>query len=354
MFQNNISLRERSRFMKKLSFLLESGISFLQALHFIKEREDRQKLKKHVLQIIDRIHGGMPIHKSFDNPPYFIDRHSLALIESGNATGTLSKNCSQLSQELEIRLSDRNRLIGSLIYPCCIASFAVILTLVLVVFVFPKILPLITLGNAELPLPTRILIIISTQLKEKGIMVLVGCVLMGVTLFNIYKKSKTLQKKYVQFLLSIPFISKIIGLIKARFITRLISLYLQSGHTLWESLDHISRLEKNIAYKEGIRDIMNRIRKGEKFSKSLIHHPKLFPKDIIQFAALGEESGNLWKTLQHVSLLFDEEMKEIEKTMFALLEPALMLFLGVIVGFVALSLISPIYSITSSLSQPSL
>lgn len=167
----------------------------------------------------------------------------------------------------------------------------------------------------------------------------------------ISKKSIYFRKTFQSYVLCIPFVSKIIKLMKSRLFSKVISLFLECGYTLSESMYHVTQLERNLIFKDGYTLILEKIKKGERFSKSVLFFPKLFPRELSQFAALGEESGNLSKTMHHLSLLFDEELKEIEKRMFSLIEPALMLFLGIVVGCIALALITPIYSLTTTLSQ---
>jgi len=351
--RRSFSLKERTRFIKKLSFLLEAGLPFLQALYFVMEREDKPKINKHIKEVIKRIQAGMALHKSFNIPPLLIDRESLGVIESGEATGSLSRNCALLSKNLETRLENRNRLVNALIYPGCIALFASILIAVLLLFVFPKILPLIVSDGGRLPVSTKILIASSVFLKEKGIGVIAGTVATYIGISLAWKRRPSFRRRSQEVFFVAPFISHPIKLIKARSFTKLISLFLGCGHTLFESLQHACGVEDNLAYKERIMAVAEQVRGGRRFSKALQNSGSIFPAEMAQFAAMGEESGNLSKILDHVSMIFDEEIKELEKRMCALIEPALMLILGTAVGFIALSLITPIYSLTSTLNQAS-
>lgn len=337
--------------MKKLSFLIGSGMPFLQAIHFMTERESRKNMKAHLAGISKRISSGMPVRKSFNQRPLLADEQSLGIIESGETTGTLAKCCERLAADLEQDLSNRSRMSAALIYPACIAIFAIALVLVLLLLVFPRILPLLSSGGT-LPLPTHLLIFFSEFLKEKGWMIVVIVAVLSSAYAAAMKRSGVFRKKVQRLFLRIPFVSKFIRLIKSRSIAKTLALFLGCGHTLSESLHYARRLEQNESYREGLEMTAEKVKSGERFSRALMPFDYLFPAEMAQFTALGEESGNLGKMLAHVSMLFDEELKEIEKKAFSLLEPMLMLFLGAFVGFVAMSLIGPIYSLTSSLSQP--
>ena len=147
-------------------------------------------------------------------------------------------------------------------------------------------------------------------------------------------------------------ISSVLRVAKLSALTKEMALFLESGHSMIETLSSTSEHEKNPIYKEGIKRVMEEVRQGVRFSKSLEKNPLLFGIDLPLFASLGEESGGLSKSLVQVSAFYDEELNNLKKKLFALLEPSLMLVLGVVVGFIALSLITPIYSMTSSFNTP--
>jgi type II secretory pathway component PulF len=207
------------------------------------------------------------------------------------------------------------------------------------------------LGDAGLPLSTRILIFISNTVKEYGFYILVIISLAIGVITTILKKRPSLRIYIDQLFLQVPFISKVIRLRKTSSLCRVLALFLDCGHTLSESLYYVEKFERNLVYKKDLALIIKKIHEGSRFSKILVLYLYLFPKETPHFVALGEESGNLSKTLFHISLMYEEELNEIKKRLFTLLEPALMLFIGILVGGIALSLVSPLYSITSSFSQ---
>jgi len=333
-------LKERVDFMKKLSFLLCAGIPFTECLHFIIQKERNKRKKEYLKKIILKINSGILIHKSFDTPPFILDKVSLRIIKNSEATGSISKNCHRLAILLEEKLSNQNRLIGVLLYPLCIVVFAFILILILLFFIFPKIIPIIGLSGSKLPLSTRILLFIFNFLSNHGIAFVFSVGILALSFVFIFKKNSTLRM----------LMYRIIRLFKISDFAKEMSLFLESGYSMVEALDSCFVHENNPIFKEGLRGIIDDVKKGIRFSKSLEKNPLLFGYDLPQFVHLGEESGGLSKSILYVSTLYDEEIKNIEKKVFVLLEPTLMLVLGLIVGFIALSLIAPIYSITSSIN----
>lgn len=351
---NSFSLKDRVQFVKKLAFLLVSGISFIEAVDFINEKEVKKWKKEYVKNVIIRIRSGTSIHKSFTIKPFLLDKRCLKVIESGEAAGSLSKNCLLLSEALENQLINNNRIIGALLYPACILMFSLMLIVGLVFFIFPKILPLLESSGIELPLITRVLLSLVSLLKVYGVMFLSSISFLMLVGFLIYAHVKEIRVLVWKSILRIPFISYVIKISKNSNIAQSLSLYLESGFSLLEALSLVSDQEDNLLFKSSLLNVSEWIKKGERFSKALARHSYLFPYEIIQFASMGEESGRLSKTLLHISHLYQQEMKELQQRIFSLIEPAMMIVLGGIVGFVALSLITPIYSITSSLSASSL
>ncbi|MFA6297113.1 MAG: type II secretion system F family protein, partial [Candidatus Paceibacterota bacterium] len=290
--------------------------------------------------IVLKINSGLSLYKSFNTFPLIMDRPSLRIIKNAEETGSLSKNCQRLAIILEDKLSNQNRLIGALIYPLCIVVFAFALILILLFFVFPKIIPLLQSSGAKLPLSTRVLIFSSVFLKNYWIAIFLG-VGMIIILLRLFM---------FRIIFFIPIFSSLIRFFKLSVFSKEMSLFLESGYSVVEALDFCYVHENNPFYKDGLKKVIDDVKKGTRFSKTLEENPTIFGHDLPQFAHLGEESGGLSKSLLHVSALYDEDIKNIEKKVFALIEPVLMLFLGLIVGFVALSLITPIYSITSSIN----
>jgi len=138
---------------------------------------------------------------------------------------------------------------------------------------------------------------------------------------------------------------------KMSTISRSLALFLESGFTMIESLSTVSSHEQNPSYRKALEEISLDLKRGGSFSSALKKHGDLFSSEAVQFSSIGEESGSLAKTLSHLAAFYQEELVSIEKSVLSLMEPAIMLILGAIVGFVALSLITPIYSMTSLISS---
>ncbi len=349
-----ISLAYRMQFMKKFSFLLGAGIPVLHALDIITEKEEHTKRKQLLETIVMRIKSGMSISKSFNTRPPLLDQSSLRIIESSEQSGRMKEGIERLSKSLESQGVRRKRLVAALLYPSCVILFSVVLISFLLFYVFPKILPLLTQANIELPPTTRLLLFTYSFLKNNGIVLAFTMVTIVFMLIWLWKKNVKMQVKLFFLINKIPLLGKWLRLNFISNFSHSLSIYLQSGFTLVEALSHCGDSETNPNYKSTFQSLARRVRYGERFSKAVLVYPQLFLNEAVQFISLAEETGNLSHTLLHLAQSADNDLDEIQKYLFSLIEPALMLVLGIIVGFIALSLITPLYSITTSINPTKL
>ncbi len=349
--RNMFPLSTRVRFMKTMSFLVSTGIPFIEALHFAQEKESKQKISMHLRTVLKRIHAGSRISQAFDSSPYIVDASSLRLMEHGELTGTLSATCVRIADDLEGLLRQRTSLVVSLVYPGLILCLAIVLVIILLVFVFPKILAIISSSGVVLPFTTRALLNVSDFIRQYGVgLIIVSLIICGAIRY--WARTSPLPTKYVNMmLLRIPYIKHLYVLSKGKRFASQVALFVGTGFSLSEALYYIELHEKDIVYKKACKRILDGVRGGKRMSTTLMHEVKLFPRDVIHFASMGEESGTLAQTLLQASRMIEYELSSIQRTMLALIEPLLMISLGGLVGGISFSLMGPMYQMTSSLSS---
>ncbi len=337
------SLKDQFSFMKKLSFLLSSGIPFSEALHIINGREQKRHMKSLIEEVISRIREGSRIHKAFDAKGRFLEKDMIRILESSELTGKIKEGVHTIAGILEGKISRKRKLFALLMYPMCIVGFSIVLISFLIFFVFPKILPLFAESDISLPLPTRILVHSTAFLEMHWQAALFSGIIIIASFHLSFKK---------EYLFKIPFLKKWAKLSLLHSFASSLSLFLKSGYTLVESLAHISETEKSAFIRKEYLLILSLLKEGTRFSKTLLSGTPLFSHEMVQFIILGEETGNLSETLSHFAHICEEDIKDMQESLFVLIEPALMVFLGSVIGFIALSLIGPIYKLTSSVSIP--
>src|SRR3989344_5874952 len=244
----------------------------------------------------------------------------------------------------------RKKIISASVYPIIVTIATIGIVTFLMVFLFPKILPIFSSLKYDLPLSTRIVIGISNFISHWGLVTLGFLVVVLVAFLITIKKSPTIRLYYHKFLLKIPIIGKIIRDYNLANFTRTMGLLLRSGVTMGEALPISAKTTPNLVYREEYKALSSVVNRGSKLSTHLIIHRALFLDIVAQIVSVGENSGNLSNSLIYLSEMYEAEIDDFTKNLSSMVEPILMIVMGVLVGFIAISIITPIYGITQHLN----
>jgi type IV pilus assembly protein PilC len=343
-----LSLKEQSLFTKRLAFLINAGIPIVEALHVL--RAQMTGGGKLVLDtIIGDVSGGQSLSKSFAKFPNIFGQFAVHITRIGESSGTLFQNLNYLADELKKRQALRRKIIGAFIYPVLITVATVGITIFLMVYLFPKITPIFTSLHAQLPLPTRMVMAASNLLIHHGLLIfLIVAVLTGGSV-AIVKRYESAQKFMERVYLRMPIVSTILRSYNLANGSRTLGLLLKSGVQFSEALSVTADTTKNRLYKIAYEEMREVVMRGDKISTYLARTKRLFPDIMTHMVAVGERSGTLPETLVYLSEMYDSEVDDFTRNLSTLIEPALMIIMGVLVGFIAISIITPIYSITQNL-----
>jgi type IV pilus assembly protein PilC len=217
------------------------------------------------------------------------------------------------------------------------------------VYLFPKIMPIFTSLHSKLPLSTKIVIALSTFFQQWGWLVVVLIILAIIAYVVVMKRSVAMRFRRDEALLRMPVIGTMVQSYNCANGCRTIGLLLKSGITLSEALPITADTTRNLAYRARYRELGDAVIRGEALSQHFLTNRAYFPDMIGHLVAVGERSGSLSNTLVYLSELYDTEVDDFTKNLSTLIEPALMVFMGIIIGFIAISIITPIYGITQNL-----
>jgi type IV pilus assembly protein PilC len=345
-----LSLKEQAFFAKRLSFLIQAGVPLLDAIHMIREQTKLKKQQKVYDSVIKDISNGQSLASSLGKFKNVFGDFAINMIAVGEETGVLSENLAYLSNELKKRQELKRKVIGALVYPIFISIATFGLTALLTAYIFPKILPIFASLNVDLPITTRMMIWLSDFLRHWGWLVIILLIFFVLAFILTLKRSEKFHFFFDRNVLRIPFIGNMIQNYNLANISRTLSLLLNGGMTLTEAIPITSRSTGNLVYKNEFSKLSKVVDRGEKLSAHLVTERKLFPDILAQIVSVGERSGNLSETLGYLSDLYEAEVEDSTKNLSSLIEPILMIFMGLIVGFVAISVITPIYGITQHLS----
>lgn len=346
-----LPLKEQIFFIKRLSFLIKAGIPVLESLSIINDQTKSGSYKTILNSVIADVSNGQYLSASLAKHKKSFGEFTINIIAFGESTGILSENLEYLAEELKKKQELKKKIIGALIYPVIvlIATFAI--TGFLMLYLFPKITPIFQSIGAGLPLSTRIIMQTSIFLKNYGfylVSTIIGIVI-GITIM--IKKNEKFHYMFDSLIIKTPFLGGIVRQYNLSNSTRTIGLLLKSGISISEALPITSKTLSNLVYKKEFENISVRISRGEQMSLYLKSRPKLFPSISTQIISVGEKSGNLSNSLIYLSQMYEAEVEDFTKNLSNMIEPFLMIFMGLLVGFIAISIITPIYSITQHL-QP--
>jgi type IV pilus assembly protein PilC len=345
-----LSTKEQAFFAKRLSFLIRAGIPLLEGLHMIREQTISKNYGKILNFVIDDVSNGQPLSGSLSKFNNVFGDFAINIIAVGESTGILSENLTYLADELKKKYQLRKKVVGALVYPVFITIATLGITGMLTTFIFPKIMPIFTSLNVTLPLSTKIIIFTSNFLINWGVFVVLGFIIAFFAFLFTLKKSKKFHFLFDRLVLKLPFVGTMIQNYNLANISRTLSLLLRGGMTLSDALPIVGKSTANLVYRGEFETLSTVVSRGEKISTHLQKHRKLFPDVFSQIVSVGERSGNLSETLTYLSDMYESEVEDSTKNLSSLIEPILMICMGLIVGFVAVSVITPIYGITQHLS----
>jgi type IV pilus assembly protein PilC len=335
--------------IKQLSILMRAGVPIFSALAMLK-KQSRSKTIAHILDsVISDVENGQYLSNALAKFKYIFGELTINIISVGEITGNLSNNLEHLALTLKKKQTLRHKIVSASVYPIFIIIATVGITIMLTVFIFPKIIPVFESIHYDLPWSTRFLIFINHSVQNYGLHMAGAVIVLVVGTFFLLKNKKV-HTWYDAVLLRIPFINQMVRSYNTTNICRTLGLLLNSGVTVIRAFHITSDTTVNLVYKKALTTISENIAKGEIISASVARNPRLFPIAVSQMIEVGESTGKLSETFTYLADIYEEEIDGLTKNVSTTLEPLLLMFMGVLVGFIAISIITPIYGITQHLT----
>lgn len=349
--KGSFSISDQIFFAQKLSLLLDSNISMTDSLNLIKSIDTTKNHKKIYEKLISDCDQGIFLSKSMLDSGIKFDSLLITLIKNGEYSGTLVSSLSQVAKNLEKRNELKKRLITTLIYPIFIFIATICMAVFLVLYIFPKILPLLNSLNIQLPLLTRIVKFIYEFSIKHGLFSFLISLTLFIIFYLLVKKVKFIRRNFHYSLLNFPILGTYIKTNTLTSVCGIGEIILSSGRSLSDFHLFSKDSSKNLIYKSVFNNIHLQSIQGISFTNSMKAYSNLFPKTMIDMCSIGEKTGNLAQMFGHCSRLFEQDIDIFLKRFSSLIEPVLMIFMGIIVGSIALSIILPVYEITNHLTK---
>lgn len=344
-----VNLTQKALFAKNLSVMLKAGIIINEALEIIKDSATG-KLRKVISGILKSVESGQSFSNALGQYPKIFSGIFKSAVFVGESSGTLYENLENISVQLDKEREMRSKVMSALLYPVVVLIAAFFLGLVIAFVVLPKIIPLFQGLKVSLPLSTRVLIWLSVVVEEYGIFIFVFAVLFIVLLVWI-SRQKFSRPATHWLLLKMPLIGKIIRDVNLTRFCRTLGMLLQSGLNIDEAVKVTGESLDNYYYRRSIQHIYESIGTGTTMAENLTIYKELYPVMVVRMIMVGERSGKLEETLFYLASFYEKEVDSETKSLSASIEPILLIIIGLVVGFLALSIITPIYSITSGMKN---
>ena len=349
--RTRLSIKDQTSFVKRLSFLIKAGIPMRESLIMIREQTQKKDYVLILDTVIADISNGQNLSTSLARFKNMFGDFTINIIGFGEQSGTLSENLEYIAEELKKKQLLRKKIISAAIYPIIVTIATIGIVIFLMVYLFPKILPIFSSISYQLPFTTRIVIALSGFVIHWGFLTFLIFIIILIAFLVILKKNHAVAFYFDLFLLRIPIIGKIIQDYNMANFTRTMGLLLRSGITTNEALPIGARTTTNLIYKKEFNLLGGVVNQGAKISTHLSKSREFFPDIVTQIISVGEQSGNLSSSLMYLSEMYEIEIDDFTKNLSSMVEPILMIVMGIIVGFIAISIITPIYGITQHL-QP--
>lgn len=331
---------------RQLAIMLNAGLTLIDCFDILKKQITKPSLYK-VIESLDKdVKGGNSFSASLKRYPQHFSNLYISLVKSGEASGKLSDILLKLSDNLETQREFRGKLKGALIYPLIVVIGMIGVMFVMITFVVPKLLNLYKDFNIELPITTQILIAVSSFSSRFWPFIIAGVFGLS-TLVRQYIHTKNGKLQFDTLLLKLPVIGKVVQISSLVDSTRTLSILINSGVSILDGLDIVIETTDNAVYQNAFQNIYKQVEKGSSLGNALASQ-NIFPPLLIQMTTVGEQTGHLDETLLRISRYFEMESALAIKAMTTLIEPLILVFLGVGVGFLVMSVITPIYNLTSS------
>jgi type IV pilus assembly protein PilC len=338
-------------FTRQFAAMIKAGLPIMRCLDLLSRKGDNLRLEDVILLVREHVKAGNSLSQALARYPDVFNPVYLELIKAGELSGDMGDILERMANYLEKDAFIRKRLRSALTYPIVVFSFCVLIAFLLVIYIFPKFISLFRGFHVPTPLPTQILMF-TVNLAKNPFFILIIIGILGVLAFLLsqYLRTAVGRRHYHQWLLFMPIFGDLNKKVAASRFCRTLSTLIAAGVPLMQSLDIVGRVTGNEVLNEAVDQARQAVKYGSTISAPL-EESKIFPSLAVSMLQVGEQTGELPKMLKKVADFYDAEIELTLIRFTKLLEPILIAAMGLIVGFVVISIFLPIYSLIGHFSM---
>lgn len=336
-------------FLQNLQVMVRTGFSLGHALDTLALQTEHKMFKRIIQELSHDVEAGTPLSTALAKHPKVFPELFVNMVAAGEVSGKLDEVLMRLTTQIKKEHQLIAKVRGALTYPVIVVSAMIVLGIAMMVFVIPKLLSVFTESGGTLPLPTRMLIGLSSFFQNYIIFILVGGVVFAFA-FRWFIHTPRGRMLWHQLLLKTPILGPIIKKINLARLTRNLSSLLRTDIPIVQTFQIIAKTIGNVVFRTSLERTAEELKKGSSIAKVLMTSPQLYPPVVSQMVSVGEESGTLDTISEEIAKFYEEEVDQIMSNLTSILEPVLILLLGGGVGGIVVAVILPIYSLTDQIN----
>ena len=348
LFSGKISVADKAAFSRFLATMLRAGMPLPEAINIIRKESENKRLQKVLTDVGFQIRKGNSLSLALSKYPNDFDEIFLTMVKAGEESGNLDKTFDYLSKQLLISHEMTQKVKGAMVYPAVILVAMLANGILMITFVLPKIAEVFSQLNLNLPKTTSLILAFGNFVGENTALVLGGVALFLFIVFLVFYIRQT-RKILGQFFSRTPMVKKLVDQIDVSRFARTLSALLKSAVPILTALDVSSDTLSQDRLKNEAKKFSAAVAGGESLSEVLVKSKKIFPQVMVQTIRAGEESGSLEVVLEELAEFYEREVDYSLKRLTAIIEPVLMIIIGIAVGAMVVMMVIPIYSIVGNL-----
>ncbi|HFE9683616.1 TPA: type II secretion system F family protein [Clostridium perfringens] len=347
-FDRKVKLKDIAVFCRQFYVMLDSGLSIGKTLNILIEQGEKPKLREALIGVNSDIKRGETLASSMGKRKDVFPKLLTSMIDAGERSGNLDIILKRMAEYYEKETKIRGKIKSAMIYPIVLGVVAIIAITFILTFVMPTFVQMFEENNVELPMSTKVVLGTSKMLGKYGIIFFLVLVI-GIILLGKYLKSEEGQYKLSVINLKLPVIKKLTQKIVVSRFTRTMGIVSSSGMSLVTSLEIVASVVGNKIAEKELLKVKEKVLKGEGLGDSIMNI-KIFPPMLASMVKVGEEAGSLDSILDKTADFYDDELEREIQTATALIEPAMIVIMGVIIGFLLISILTPMFKMYNSIS----
>jgi type IV pilus assembly protein PilC len=335
-------------FCRQFSTMLDAGLPIIQCLDILQQQQENKRFKKILKDVKDSVEGGLTFAEALKKYPQQFDDLFVNMVAAGEASGVLDTILKRLSTYLEKAAKLKKRIKGAMVYPAITFLVAVIVVGVIMVFVIPVFEQMFSDFGGQLPAPTQFVVSLSRMIRA-NILYLLGAVVIAVFALRRVRKTEKGRAAIDRYLLTVPVFGSLLRRVAVAKFSRTLGTMLTSGVSILDALDIVAKTSGNRTVETAIYRVRQGIAEGRTISEPLAESG-VFPAMVCQMIAVGESTGALDAMLIKIADFYDEEVDQAVENLTAAIEPVMMIFMGVVIGGLVVSMYLPIFKMAGAIT----